>query len=60
MKTTQLKDGEKCLVINGTHKGKSGMVRDINTSKTGAITITVDQDNGVRFKTLMKNVERIK
>ncbi len=52
----KLKDGDKCKVIGGTHEGKSGIVRDINTSKTGHITITVVQDNGVRFKTLGKNV----
>ncbi|OAD92187.1 ribosomal protein S4E [Aequorivita soesokkakensis] len=51
-----LKDGELCDVIKGTHRGKSGTVRDINTSKTGHITITVVQANGVRFKTLGKNV----
>jgi ribosomal protein S4E len=53
----KLKDGAFCNVIGGTHKGKSGTVRDINTSKTGAVTITVVQANGVRFKTLGKNVE---
>lgn len=56
MKTEDLKDGVRCNVIGGTHKGKSGTVRDINTSKTGHITITVEQENGVRFKTLGKNV----
>jgi ribosomal protein S4E len=56
-KTAQnLKDGDQCLVIGGTHIGKSGTVRDINTSKTGHITITVEQKNSVRFKTLGKNV----
>ena len=54
-----IKDGDFCKVIAGTHKGKSGSVRDINTSKTGHITITVVQDDGVRFKTLAKNVEII-
>lgn len=54
-----LKDGDQCSVINGTHKGKSGTVRDINTSKTGHITITVVQENGERFKTLGRNVELI-
>jgi ribosomal protein S4E len=53
----QLKDGDQCKVIGGTHAGKSGTVRDINTSKTGHITITVEQKNGVRFKTLGRNVE---
>jgi ribosomal protein S4E len=60
MKTSsnkKLKDGAKCQVIGGTHTGKSGIVQDTNTSKTGAVTITVRQANGVRLKTLAKNVE---
>ena len=52
-----LKDGEFCRVVRGTHAGKSGTVHDIKTSKTGHITITVRQKNGERFKTLAKNVE---
>jgi ribosomal protein S4E len=59
MKTTlrrELKDGEHCEVVGGTHAGKSGTVRDINTSKTGHVTITVVQKDGVRFKTLARNV----
>ena len=55
----KLKDGAKCKVIGGTHIGKSGVVKDINTSKTGHVTITVLQANGARFKTLAKNVEVI-
>jgi ribosomal protein S4E len=51
-----INDGDHCMVIGGTHKGKSGTVRDINTSKTGQLTITVVQENGERFKTLAKNV----
>lgn len=51
-----LKDGDLCEVTGGTHKGKSGTVRDINLSKTGHITITVVQKNGDRFKTLGRNV----
>lgn len=54
--TLNLKDGDTCEVVGGTHKGKSGTVRDINTSKTGHITITVVQKNGERFKTLGRNV----
>ncbi len=50
------KDGDHCSVIGGTHKGKSGTVRDINTSKTGHVTITVVQADGERFKTLAKHV----
>ncbi len=52
----KLKDGEYCEVVSGTHKGKAGTVGDINTSKTGHVTITVTQKNGVRFKTLARNV----
>ena len=53
----KLTDGAHCNVIGGAHAGKSGVVRDINTSKTGHVTITVVQANGERFKTLAKNVE---
>ena len=56
---SKLIDGSLCKVIGGTHAGKSGTVRDINTSKTGHVTITVVQANGVRFKTLAKNVELV-
>lgn len=56
METEKLKDGVQCVVIGGTHKGKSGVVRDIKTSKTGQITITVVQESGIRFKTLGRNV----
>jgi len=52
----KLKDGAKCQVTGGVHKGKAGIVRDIKTSKTGYVTITVVQSNGDRFKTLAKNV----
>jgi ribosomal protein S4E len=51
-----LKDGHYCEVVGGTHAGKSGTVRDIKSSKTGHVTITVVQKNGIRFKTLAKNV----
>lgn len=53
----QLNDGDFCTVIAGTHKDKSGYVQDIKTSKTGHLTITVVQKNGVRFKTLARNVK---
>ena len=52
----ELKDGQPCQVVGGTHAGKSGVVRDVNVSKTGHTTITVVQANGGRFKTLAKNV----
>ncbi|MEO8150403.1 MAG: KOW motif-containing protein [Bacteroidia bacterium] len=51
-----LMDGDQCKVVGGTHTGKSGTVRDVNTSKTGHIKITVEQKNGMRFKTLGRNV----
>jgi len=53
----KLKDGSKCKVVSGTHKGKSGIVRDVKKSKTGYVTITVLQaTTGERFKTLARNV----
>ncbi|MDR6563253.1 MULTISPECIES: hypothetical protein [unclassified Arcicella] len=52
----KLQEGVLCKVIAGTHKGKTGTVHDIHTSKTGYITITVLQNNGDRFKTLGKSV----
>lgn len=60
MQKNQLKDGDFCKVVSGTHKGKSGTVQDVHTSKTGHITITVVQLNGIRFKTLARNVEVLK
>ncbi|UHQ20207.1 KOW motif-containing protein [Lysobacter sp. KIS68-7] len=59
MKGTQpaaLADGAHCTVVGGTHAGKSGTVTDIKTSKTGHVTVTVVQKDGVRFKTLAKNI----
>jgi ribosomal protein S4E len=57
---SKLKDGDHCVVTGGTYAGKSGVVRDINVSKTGQMTITVVQMNGQKFKTLAKNVAREK
>jgi ribosomal protein S4E len=54
---SEIRDGDHCRVTGGSHAGKSGIVQDRKTSKTGAVTITVQQDDGVRFKTLAKNVE---
>lgn len=53
----KLKNGDQCIVVGGTHNGKSGIVQDLKTSKTGHNTITFLQKNGVGFKTLGKNVE---
>ena len=54
---SKVKDGAACRVIGGTHEGKSGIVRDIKTGKTGHVSITVVQTDGARFKTLARNVE---
>ena len=51
-------DGDSCVVIAGTHVGKAGTVEDRKLSKTGQATITVRQADGVRFKTLARNVEK--
>ena len=55
---SDVQNGDRCIVEAGTHAGKSGVVQDRNTSKTGHVTITVAQADGVRFKTLAKNVSR--
>ncbi|MBI3789733.1 MAG: RNA-binding protein [Gemmatimonadetes bacterium] len=55
----QLTDGAHVRVIEGTHAGKAGTVHDIKTGKTGHVSITVRQANGVRFKTLARNVEPV-
>jgi ribosomal protein S4E len=49
-------DGAQCNAVGGVHAGKSGVVRDIKTGKTGHVSITVVQADGERFKTLAKNV----
>jgi ribosomal protein S4E len=53
---TMVVDGAQCKVVDGVHAGKSGIIRDIKTGKTGYVSITVVQANGERFKTLAKNV----
>ncbi len=52
----KLRDGAHCKVIGGAHAGKSGVVRDIKTGKTGHVSITVVHPSGERLKTLAKNV----
>lgn len=53
---SEVRDGDYCTVVGGTHAGKSGLVQDRNVSKGGNVTITVLQKDGVRFKTLARNV----
>ena len=54
--SNQVRNGDRCVVEKGTHAGKSGIVQDCHTSKTGHVTVTVAQADGVRFKTLARNV----
>ncbi len=51
-------NGDYCVVTAGTHAGKAGIVEDLKASKTGHLTITVRPADGVRFKTLARNVEK--
>ncbi|HEY5724293.1 MAG TPA: KOW motif-containing protein [Allosphingosinicella sp.] len=52
----EVRNGDRCRVVGGTHAGRSGTVEDRNTSKTGHVTITVREESGDRFKTLARNV----
>lgn len=56
--SAHIENGDYCIVVGGTHAGKSGLVQDHKESKTGHVTITVQQEDGVRFKTLARNVSR--
>ena len=59
MPSNEVDNGDRCLVVAGSHKGKSGTVEDKKASKSGAVTIAVRQDDDVRLKTLAKNVEKV-
>jgi len=50
------KTANLCKVVAGTHAGKSGTVRDISRSKPAILRSLLKQKNGVRFKTLGRNV----
>ena len=54
-----IKNGDACEVIAGTHKGRRGTVEDLNTSKSGTLTITVREADGSRFKTLARSVRKV-
>jgi ribosomal protein L24 len=49
-----LKDGDKCKVVGGTHIGKSGIVRDINTSKTSILQLQLNKTTVLSLKRLEK------
>jgi ribosomal protein S4E len=52
-----MQNGDRCTVIAGTHRGKSGTVEDRHVSKGGNVTITVRGADGSRFKTLERSVQ---
>jgi ribosomal protein S4E len=54
-----VKNGDACIVIKGTHQGRKGTVQDLNVSKSGNVTITVKEASGERFKTLARNVKKV-
>ena len=56
---SEIKNGDSCEVIAGTHKGRRGIAEDLHTSKTGAVTITVREAGGARFKTLARSVRKL-
>ena len=56
--TGTVRNGDVCIVIAGTHKGRGGTVEDWQLSKTGHATITVREASGERFKTLARNVRK--
>ena len=58
IETAAIENGAQCTVESGTHAGKSGIVQDRKLSKTGHVTITVQQADGTRFKTLARNVSK--
>lgn len=54
-----VREGDSCLVTRGVHAGKAGTARDWHLSKSGHATITVEQENGEKFKTLARNAARV-
>lgn len=59
MERVAIANGDQCEVIAGTHKGRAGTVQDLNTSKSGNVTITVREASGERFKTLARSVRKV-
>ena len=55
----EVKNGDRCGVIAGTHKDRCGTVEGLKVSKTGHATITVREASGERFKTLARNVRKV-
>jgi hypothetical protein len=53
---SEVANGDRCRVVAGAHAGKSGVVEDRHVSKTGQVTVTVRQGDGVRLKTLARHL----
>ncbi len=56
-KIIKLESGAKCEIIDGVHVGKIGTVKEIsagNMHKTKSVM--VEQKNGSKFETLVKNI----
>jgi small subunit ribosomal protein S4e len=56
-KTIPMKEGAKCLIINGVHLGSGGTLKKIKagTMKIPA-TVIVQPENGEEFETMIKNI----
>jgi ribosomal protein S4E len=59
IKNPDVKNGDRCTVIEGRHKGKSGVVEDHHIAKSGHATITLVMADGTRCKTLAKSVQKL-
>lgn len=56
-KVLKLGKGSRCLVVEGVHVGKSGTVKEIRPgTATSPSSVTVEQQNGGDFDTLLRNI----
>jgi len=56
-KLIKLGSGAKCEVIDGVHVGKTGTVKEISAgSMHRTKSVLVEQQNGTKFETLVKNI----
>ena len=56
-KVLKLAKGSRCLVVEGVHVGMSGTVKEIKPgTATAPSSVTVEQQNGGEFGTLLKNI----
>ena len=54
--SSAIANGDHCVVGAGKHAGKSGLDPRTHRSATGHVTITVEESDGTKFKTLARNV----